>query len=117
MKKLNLDETWDLCLEMWKWISRQVLILDKKGVEWDIDTLKKQWVINNNIDTDSFRSTHCYFCEYALTRISNCSLCPGRKIDSNFYCRDENYSFVQHPRKFYAELKRLNKIRLSKKGK
>ena len=37
MRKLTLDETWDLCLQMWKWVSRQCL--GKDCEEFDVDEL------------------------------------------------------------------------------
>ena len=42
-KKLTLNQTWVLCLKMWKWIAEQV----KAGNEDDIEDLKEQWLKKN----------------------------------------------------------------------
>ncbi len=113
MKKLNLDETWDLCLQMWKWISRQQLNGDE-----EVEILKDAWLRDHDYDCPVFR---CFFCGYNDSHGGDCPercrSCPAVKVDPSFYCMNIEYHFEDYPRKFYAELKRLNKIRLSKKGK
>ncbi len=42
MKKLTLDETWDKCLAMWKWIDANCE--DACGFR-EITTLKERWLM------------------------------------------------------------------------
>ena len=43
MKKLNLNETWRLCLKMWKWIAKE----SKKNFSFSVFGLKEQWLEEN----------------------------------------------------------------------
>ena len=111
MKKLTLDETWDLCLKMWKWISRETLKEDDR----DVCDLKREWLSSNGFADKHVHNT-CFFCEYRERRSAFCELCPAKKINDEFDCQHaRRYNYYDHPREFYAELKRLDKIRLSKK--
>ncbi len=107
MRKMNLDDTWKYCLQMWKWIATQI----KKNPDLDVRLLKTRWVKNHGfygIDKA------CFFCEYVNKRYANCDLCPGRKIDENFECTCHNYSYVHKPIAFYKKLFQLNTIRKAK---
>jgi len=102
---------------MWKWISLCVGRKTNKTVE----ELKREWLAKNNIRKCE---AQCFFCEKAKQDskrrdmgwyFPDCTTCPARKIDENFSCTGTYYSYQREPRLFYAELKRLNKIRLAKK--
>ncbi len=110
MKKLNLDETWRLCLMMWKWIAKQ----KKAGNTSNVYLLKRTWLKKhgykgNTVDGD------CFFCEYTRQYSSNCYYCPPGKIEAGFRCDDKNCSYYDNPIFFYKKLLRLNKIRMAKK--
>lgn len=120
MKRLTLDETWEQCLAMWKWISRRVGMSDDR----DVEDLKMAWLLLNgyvleNSDGNKGACNDCFFCEYDNQRpgksINNDCFCPGRKVDKDFSCHNREYNHSDKPRAFYAELKRLNKIRLAGK--
>ncbi len=126
MKKLTLDQTWEQCLAMWKWVSRQCL---GKSVQWcekEVDDLKDKWLEENGLQNCHI-SQDCFFCDYTTPKGQDgfdCFRCPGKKVDSSFTCLncpdfecDCGAFFASHPRKFYAKLKELNKIRLAKKQK
>ena len=113
MKKLNLDETWKLCLQMWKWIAKQ----KKNGSRELVAALKKEWLCRHKIDPEKVFAT-CFFCAYCVrSNADTCDSCPGRKVNKDFNCRTNKYHYCQEPKKFYKELVRLNKIRLAKKKK
>ena len=107
MKRLTLNETWVECLKKWKWIAQQKMKGDI------VHILKVQWLEDNGYCTDDVRY-HCFFCEYTNKRGRRCDLCPGRKIDPGFECRNSDYDYFDEPILFYAKLKKLNRIRLSR---
>ena len=108
-KQLTLDEAWDLCLEQWDWIKAQ----KKAGSKLSTKKLKDQWCEENGHgDVEK----NCFFCEYnSLFDCSSCDNCPGRLVDSKFYCDNEEYSYINRHFKFHAKLVELNKIRLGLK--
>ncbi len=111
MKKLTLDETWELCLKMWKWINEST----KAGSRHNVRQLKEMWTTGNGF---VFMEEDCFFCEYDIRRESQiCRLCPGKKVDKTFKCENPIYHYENNPIKFYEKLVELNKIRLAKKGK
>ena len=118
MKRLTIDQTWEQCLAMWKWISRQCLGKDRSWCPDNIERLKREWLEKNGFGTLDHL---CFFCEYRVLStpancgISVCNYCPGRKVDMSFSCTNIDHSYESRPRLFYTELKRLNKIRLAKK--
>jgi hypothetical protein len=105
---------------MWKWISRRC----EKGKVYDesneyVEKLKRAWLKKNNIEPWDI-TCRCFFCHYASPPDSHrdtCSNCPVRKVDKDFHCATDKHSWQLRPRLFYAELKRLNKIRLERKSK
>lgn len=126
MKQLTLDETWERCLAMWKWIDWHVA----RNKHLEVYDLKKEW-LENNSPADNIEEG-CFLCHKAILSHSNkkkklrkksefalieCPCCPARKIDPGFYCMKYNYNFDTRPRLFYAKLKKLNKIRLERKSK
>jgi hypothetical protein len=113
MKRLTINETWEQCLAMWKWISRQCLGKSKEWCVSNVNRLKIEWMAYNKIQGIH---VHCFFCHNrsgGRTNGINCG-CPAKKIDKSFNCVTSAYHYMNYPREFYAELKRLNKIRLSK---
>ena len=113
MKRLNLTETWILCLRMWKWIAEEI----KKNPEGDPARLKCQWMKEHDfyvtVDGNIFSDVRCdcFFCEYIDVRELNCYNCPGYKVDKKFHCDNDDYSYYDHPIEFYKKLLALNKIR------
>jgi hypothetical protein len=92
---------------MWKWIVEQL----EAGSTRSVDGLKRDWVYANKADWLSDHG-YCHFCAYAT---DGCSDCPGKLVEIGFHCIGTTYAHDVFPRLFYAELKRLNKIRLAKK--
>ena len=115
MKKLTLDETWELCLEIWRWVVRE----KKKRPEVDVWDLKLEWLAkfrpNDRLECE------CYFCEYAGHRVSGDMCrngwvgCPGKLVHRQFDCCAESYHFESRPAAFLRKLESLNKKRLAAK--
>ena len=112
MKRLNLNDTWVLCLKMWKWIARE----KNTGNRSAVNALKRQWVEKHGFK--DIEST-CFFCDYYFKRRKpdrvDCYLCPGIKVDKNFNCISDEYHYRACPTAFYKKLLQLNKIRKEKK--
>ena len=100
MKKLTLDQTWDLCLQMWKWIVEEWKkdSKDNKDSE-NVEDLKYAWLDNHGYNAETI-AHQCFFCEYTASHVKKrvlgydryCDLCPGRKVDATFDClRDPVY--------------------------
>ena len=104
MKRLTLDQTWEQCLKMWRWIVRQ-------PCPRDVDALKTQWLEKNGFN---YVQAGCFFCEFTQ-KDEACSRCPGAKVDRDFRCWDEDYEWEEKPAAFLREITELNKIRLTKK--
>ncbi len=107
-KKLSLDETWNLTLEMWKWIVEQLFLFDQSTY-----FLKREWLTDNNYNPVELRGV-CFFCEYDTTRV--CKNCPGRLVDKTFRCQHPDYHFSRKPEAFYKKLIQLNRKRLKNKN-
>jgi ribosomal protein S14 len=115
-KKLTLDETWELCLKMWKWIDEGT-----NGNEYNLDSpveeLKGVWLDGHHIDEIT---GDCLFCSYKHSHggdaLDDCSKCPAKKVDKSFTCLSEECNYKYRPRAFYRKLVALNKKRLAKKG-
>lgn len=122
MKKLNLDETWRLCLQMWRWIDEQI---EKHDMHcWENHNLKSLWLKKQRIKRHVLMN--CFFCDYAEKRNGllvkdnnsnyNCPECPARLVNRKFNCEKwKSYCWCDNPRAFYVKLVALNKIRLAKK--
>ncbi|MCJ7776850.1 MAG: hypothetical protein MUP16_00830 [Sedimentisphaerales bacterium] len=109
MKKLTLNQTWVLCLRMWKWIARVWIKGD------DVNKLKKEWWEKHGFSVSHLSSGNCFFCNSAGYKSSDdCVRCPGKKIDKDFDCMCEEYDYEEKPKAFYAKLLRLDKIRRGK---
>lgn len=106
MKKLNLNETWEQCLKMWRWIVRQ-------PCPRNIYTLKDTWLKEHGFG-NNFLYNDCFFCDYNCV---SCKKCPGYKVDRDFHCENYEYNYSAKPTAFLRKITELNKKRLSKKAK
>lgn len=111
MKRLTLNETWKLCLAMWRWIARQVRA-GRNDV--DVSKLKDEWLAKKGFDPMEILHS-CFFCHYTTdSDLEDCEQCPGRKVDPYFGCCGGKYYYRFHPIAFYNKLVRLNRKRLKK---
>lgn len=99
MKKRTLNQTWTLCLRMWRWIAKN------KGRTVKCYRLKAKWLRVNGF---KYVVADCFFCDFAQ---NNCKRCPGKLVDPNFDCGSSDYCYSKKPVAFYKELLRLNRIR------
>ncbi len=112
---MTLNETWEECLRMWKWISRNA---------WrypSIQHAKCRWLELNGYDLDKkWLVDECFFCEYATKaakrgkKLGPCKYCPAAKVESGFTC-GRTPAWYENPKAFYLKLVELNKIRLGEK--
>lgn len=113
-KKLTLNETWRLCLSMWRWIAKQVRMGSETAVVWD---LKYKWLNKNWTKTPP--KNECFFCEYTKTHYrkdkASCQICPGALVEKQFRCDNRKYHYKSHPIAFYNKLRSLNRKRLQAK--
>lgn len=112
MKKRTLNQTWILCLRMWRWIAK--VWQTPRYRRYDVIALKEIWTEKNGF----YRvQAACFFCDYDYkkTDVPNCEDCPGALIDPDFNCTEHNYNYGTKPVEFYKELLRLNRIRKAKK--
>ncbi len=108
MKKRTLNQTWTLCLRMWRWIAK---VWTPDGPH--IFVLKDRWLNENGFSEESI-FCNCFFCQFQK-EIGGCSQCPGKLINPSFSCYDVAYIYQIKPVKFYQELLRLNRIRKAEK--
>ena len=101
---LTLDEMWNRCLAMWRWIVAQI----EAGSDLQVTTLKTEWLKAN--DPDAMLSSECYFCQWVCEHPSlmTCSGCPGTLVDPQFDCTDPDYHWREHPQRFLVTLEELN---------
>lgn len=112
-KKLSLNETWKLCLQMWKWIAGQ----RKKGNKDCVGALKFQWLKEHDFDYWGI-NCRCFFCEYAnQPGRRGCKNCPAVLVSPRFGCENTTYDYWDNPIAFYNKLVSLNKKRQKKKEK
>jgi hypothetical protein len=121
MKKLTLDETWDRCLKMWRWVVAKW----EPNKTIDVVRLKDAW-LKEYRPKDKLRC-NCYFCEYAKQRDkaqrvnedgvcnSGWTLCPGRLVSPRFDCQNPKYDWSWYPDAFLRKVEQLNKKRLEQK--
>ncbi|TSA58219.1 hypothetical protein D4R42_00130 [bacterium] len=108
-KKLTLNQTWILCLRMWRWIAKNW----KPGNS--VLYLKNKWLRENGFkDTRTRPIGKCFFCSYSP---NTCCNCPGKLVNPIFNCFNDRYCFITKPKEFYQELLRLNRIRKLRKTK
>ena len=121
MKKLTLNETWVLCLKMWRWIVAHLDMFDG-----DIDELKDYYFRHVcRLRLENRPLFDCYFCEFNGQQGYLCSedtkkpcyKCPGYLVSRAFSCGRASYDYQGEPAAFLRKLESLNKIRLAKKRK
>lgn len=102
----ELDQCWKNCLRMWKWIAKNWKRSD------NVVALKRKWLEKNGFTYGSIAAL-CFFCDHA--RLASCTVdcrkCPGKLVNSRFYCMNESYNYYEKPKKFYAKLLHLDAIR------
>jgi len=115
MKKRTLNQTWVLCLRMWRAAAKE--LVGKIINDYDtIDRFKRRWMEENGFGSEKIKS-NCFFCDYVGKDENgdpDCTTCPGALVDPYFDCCDDEYYFRYYPQKFYEELLRLNRIRKGK---
>jgi hypothetical protein len=109
MKKRTLNQTWTLCLRMWRWVAKKWA---KESSPRKVIRLKRQWLHNNGFEEAIM--ANCFFCDFQEA-IGGCTQCPGKLVDSSFSCCSKVYGYEYKPIEFYKELLRLNRIRKAKK--
>lgn len=110
MKRLTLNEIWEQCLKMWRWIVRQKCPRNVKN-------LKEEWLKRNGFK-DDYPDSDCFFCEWDFSKgVDSCSYCPAKKVDENFYCGTAEYNYFRKSAAFLRKIIELNKIRLAKLAK
>lgn len=109
MKKRTLNQTWVLCLRMWRWVSKE-WAKDKRR---SVNKLKRTWLKENGFGKVKIISD-CFFCDFKPSE-NGCPDCPGKLADPSFSCCRQSHHYNHKPVEFYAELLRLNRIRKEKK--
>jgi len=112
----ELDQVWENCLEMWKWIYENV---KKEDDIEDIANLKIRWLKDNG--HSNYRRNDCFFCQYASknggifvaktgndTNHKYCPQCPGTLVSKQFHCEfKKSYVWYAKPKQFYKKLLKL----------
>ena len=110
-KELTLNQTWTLCLRMWRWIAK--VWQTPRYKRYNVEELKEIWLKKNGYKPDGlFRG--CFFCDYRGILNSCQGCCPGNIVDRYFHCCSDSYLYSVYPVGFYKELLRLNRIRKGK---
>lgn len=107
-RKRTLNETWLLCLRMWRAIVNYPDLND-----CNISTLKQRWLYANGF-TEIDVLHDCFFCDYAIDPDLNredCTGCPGCLVDPLFDCCNGEYYYRYMPIEFRKKLLELNRIR------
>lgn len=105
MAKYTLDETWELCLQLWEWIAERI----KVNPDLDVIGLKSEWLVEHDFDGIQ---DNCFFCHYTVREgEGHCFRCPGIFVDRDFYCNAYEYDYEDRPIKFYEKLLELDKKR------
>ncbi len=119
--KMSLDQTWENCLSMWKWIAKQVRKNDHDNIFTEVEMYKETWLADNGFTPGDIEAD-CFFCEYKRTHKKwvqgdGCGNCPGTYVDKTFSCWKTAYAYEHYPIKFYNKLVSLNRKRLKGKKK
>ncbi len=105
---ISLDETWEFCIKMTKWIAEEM----RRDSSQRVGTLKKAYLAQNH--PDLHLCNNCFFCDYDDDNDNECKACPARLVESSFDCRNDAYNYYWRATDFHKELVRLNKIRKAK---
>ena len=116
MKRLTLDQAWDLCMKQWKWIIWHW----RRDNALNIRNLKEAWCENNGYDIRGYGEFSvdgggCFFCEYDAQNRDECQSCPAKLVDGGFGCQETGRSWEYEPEAFYKKLRELHKIYESQK--
>ena len=118
MNKLN--QSWENCLTMWKWVSgnlpRGFAKLNRTDKLDVINKLKRKWLIANGFEGNRVLQD-CFFCEFSsIDGDILCGRCPGRLADRDFHCNRcaDSISWILNPKNFYKNLVKLDKNREGK---
>jgi len=101
MEIMTIDECWENCLAMWKWIANE----RRNGSKVHVGILKREWCKIHNFDNVHL---DCFFCEFAL---GQCSKCPACQIEPDFTCGFRGANYLGKPIGFYECLVKLNEKR------
>lgn len=108
----NLDDTFTFCESMWIWLARQI----EEGSEDTVPELKRQWLRMHGFKP--IRDS-CFFCDYAYNANANSrdpyvnmcdNYCPGKMMDSHFYCTHLDYAYDEKPIAFKNKILELSKL-------
>ena len=123
MKQFTIDEAWELCLVMWKWISGKCEGDDYQEDSEDdpdyspVEKLKTEWLKGHGYEYGDIEQ-ECFLCHASNDGgYYQCNGCPAGSFDAGFDCLNNAYNFSVHPKSFYTKLKELNKIKLERKVK
>jgi hypothetical protein len=109
-KKRTLNQTWVLCLRMWRWIAK--VWQTPRYRRYDVIVLKDMWLRKNGF---RYIRADCFFCDYKGSDLCCDQACLGSLVNPEFNCCNDDYNYVHKPVEFYKELLRLNRIRKAKK--
>ncbi len=100
---MTLSQCLDECQRMWWFVSRSNLAVPKAKHEW---CKKNGYNIKNS----------CFFCQFAVNRREEnyCIECAGKQIEPGWSCFEPEFHYALYPKKFYKEVKRLNKLHKQK---
>ncbi len=112
----TLNQTWTLCLRMWKWIKK--VWRTPEYANCTVHTLKRIWLDENDFQWDIISGGGCFFCDWNDENLGvsqhSCNMCPGKLVEPKFNCGNRETHYEHNPPAFYKELLRLNKIRKGK---
>ncbi len=107
-RRYNLEKTWRLCMSLWRWVAKQ----KGGGSRKSVPVLKEEWLRKKGIEGILYT---CFFCDYDGRIDDECDECPGRSVDLDFDCEDDEYYWKGSPIAFYNKLVSLNRKRKGKK--
>ena len=110
---MTIDEIWEYCLAMWKWIAEQYNPEQYEAA--NVHTLKSDWL--EKYGPDYYIVGDCFFCHWNNKKGNGCSCkcCPGKDVDRSFVCNDPRWDYFSKPKEFYEKLLEMNKKRLAQK--
>lgn len=122
--KLSKEKTWAKCLEMWKWISKNIEdlenLVNRSSTYRLVGFLKDAWLRDHGYAGKLMNG--CFFCEYAETRggyvePGDCVKCPAQEVDPDFDCERDEIDWGSEPVAFYNYLRRLDRKRKKARAK
>ena len=99
--KLSLDEAWENCIAAWEKIVKKY----ESRKRTSIRELKFEIVPSEVL-------RRCWFCEYAAQQHKNkaicCTECPLALIEKGLRCNRGRLNYMNDPKGFLKEIKKLN---------